>query len=186
LDLVGKPLVVYTGTFEQNQGLELLIRGASHVLAKFPQAIFLFVGGRPDQIDRLRGLATQHGVAGNFLFPGTRPLDEIPVYLAAGDILVSPRSEGTNTPLKIYSYMAAGKPIVATDLETHRQVLDERTALLVPATAEGLSQGIVTLLENSARREKLAQGARRLVEERYSYRSYLDKTRGVYDYVQSL
>lgn len=186
LNLRDNLLVVYTGTFEKNQGLELLIQKASQVVTEIPRAAYLFVGGRPDQIGRLRSLAEQHGIADSFIFPGIQPLEEIPIYLAAADVLVSPRSEGTNTPLKIYSYLAAGKAILATDMETHRQVLDEETALLVPPTAQGLAGGIRDLLTDRSRRDDLARGARQRVEEKYSYRSYLDKTRGVYEYLESL
>ena len=171
---------------EKNQGLELLIQEASQVVTEIPRAAYLFVGGRPDQIERLRSLTQQHGVAESFIFPGIQPLEEIPIYLAAADVLVSPRSEGTNTPLKIYSYLAAGKAILATDMETHRQVLDQETALLVPPTAQGLAGGIRDLLTDRSRRDGLARGARQRVEEKYSYRSYLDKTRGVYEYLDSL
>jgi glycosyltransferase involved in cell wall biosynthesis len=183
-DLTGRPLVVYTGTFEKNQGLEMLIHGADQVLSEFPRAAYLFVGGRPDQIARLRRLARQHGGDDHFVFPGTRPLEEIPVYLAAADVLVSPRSQGTNTPLKIYSYLAAGKPVVATDLETHRQVLDDRVARLVPPTAQGLADGIGEMLRDPSRARDLARAAGQLVGEKYSYRSYLDKTRQALDHLQ--
>ncbi len=184
LDLAGRPLVVYTGTFERNQGLELLIQGADRVLSEFPRAVYLFVGGRSDQIDRLRQLARRHGREDHFRFPGTRPLEEISIYLAAADVLVSPRSRGTNTPLKIYSYLAAGKPIVATDLETHRQVLDDQVALLVPPTAEGLARGIGDLLRDPARAGRLAGGARTRVREKYSYDSYVEKTRRVVEHLK--
>ena len=184
LGLDGRPLVVYTGTFEKNQGLELLIQGAGQVLSEFPRAAYLFVGGRPDQIDRLGRLAREQGREDHFIFPGTRPLEEIPVYLAAADVLVSPRSKGTNTPLKIYSYLASGKPIVATDLETHRQVLDDRVARLVPPTAEGLAGGIRDLLGDPSGARNLARAAGELVREKYSYRSYLNKTRRTLEHLQ--
>ena len=57
------------------------------------------------------------------IFAGERPASEIPAYLLASDVLVSPRSRGTNTPLKIYQYLRSGKAIVATRLLTHTQVL---------------------------------------------------------------
>jgi glycosyltransferase involved in cell wall biosynthesis len=177
LQAEGRWLVVYTGTFERNQGLDLLVRGAARVVVDFPQTIYLLVGGRPDQVERLRSLARSEGVTEHFLFPGTRPVEEIPVYLQAADVLVSPRPEGTNTPLKIYSYLAAGKPIVASDLKTHRQVLDEQTAQLVAPTPEGLAQGICLLLGDPARRDLLGRNARRLMDERYSYQAYLTRTR---------
>jgi len=184
LGLNGRPLVVYTGTFEKNQGLELLIQGAGEVLSEFPRAAYLFVGGRPDQIERLRRLARQHGRSDHFVFPGTCPLEEVPVYLAVADVLVSPRSQGTNTPLKIYSYLTSGKPIVATDLETHRQVLDDRVALLVPPTAQGLAGGIRELLRAPSRGRALARAAGELVRRKYSYRSYVDKTRRALEHLQ--
>ena len=184
LGLSERPVVVYTGTFEKNQGLEMLIQGAGQVLSEFPRAVYLFVGGRPDQIDRLRRLAQRQGREEHFVFLGTLPLEEVPVYLAAADVLVSPRSQGTNTPLKIYSYLAAEKPIVATDLETHHQVLDDRVARLVPPTAEGLAGGIRDLLRDRALAESLARAAGELVRERYSYRSYVDKTRRALEHLQ--
>jgi len=56
-------------------------------------------------------------------------------------VLVSPRSSGTNTPLKIYQYLRAGRPIVATRLLTHTQVLSDQTAILTPATAVDFAAG---------------------------------------------
>jgi glycosyltransferase involved in cell wall biosynthesis len=85
--------------------------------------------------------------------------------------------------LKIYSYLAAGKAILATDLETHRQVLDEQTALMVLPTASGLAGGLRGLLSDRSRREMLARGARKRVREKYSYRSYLEKTREVLEFL---
>ncbi len=64
---------------------------------------------------------------------GRRP--RFRAYLLAADVLVSPRSRGTNTPLKIYQYLRSGKPIVATRLLTHTQVLSDETAILTGATA---------------------------------------------------
>jgi len=179
-------VVVYTGTFEHNQGLDLLIQGATEVVTEFPLVVYVLVGGRPDQLEALRSLAAQQGVDRHFLFPGTQPLEEVPVFLEVADVLVSPRSQGTNTPLKIYSYLASGKPIVATDLETHRQVLDDQSAALVPPSAAGLAQGIRALLRDESLRESLGQRARQLVEEKYSYRSYLAKTQEVYNYLKAL
>ena len=74
-------------------------------------------------------------VGAQAIFTGYQPAREIPAFVEAADILASPRIAGTNTPLKIYSYLRAGKPIVATDLLTHTQVLDRETSLLVPPRA---------------------------------------------------
>ena len=71
------------------------------------------------------------------IFAGQRPAEEIPRFLDAADVLVSPRSTGTNTPLKIYQYLRSGRPIVATRLLTHTQVLDDDVAILTEPTPEG-------------------------------------------------
>ena len=81
---------------------------------------------------------------------------EIPAYLLAADVLVSPRSRGTNTPLKIYQYLRSGKPIVATRLLTHTQVLDDDTAILTGVSAAEFADGILSALENPG-----ARGGRR-------------------------
>jgi hypothetical protein len=70
------------------------------------------------------------GIEAVTVFAGERPAAEIPSYLLAADLLVSPRSRGTNTPLKIYQYLRSGKAIVATRLLTHTQVLSDQTAIL--------------------------------------------------------
>ena len=79
--------------------------------------------------------AARAGIEDATIFAGERPAEEIPAYLLAADVLVSPRSRGTNTPLKIYQYLRSGKPIVATRLLTHTQVLTDDTAVLTGATA---------------------------------------------------
>ena len=58
-------------------------------------------------------------------------------------MLVSPRIAGTNTPLKLYAYLKTGKPIVATDLPTHTQVLTSQTALLAPPDPRAFGQALL-------------------------------------------
>ena len=88
-------------------------------------------------------------------------------------MLVSPRSRGKNTPLKIYQYLRAGRPIVATDLLTHTQVLDATVAGLTDATPEAFGGGILRVLGDPARAARGRPGARALAETRYTYEAYL-------------
>lgn len=177
---IAGPVVLYTGTFEKNQGIDLLLDGVPRIVAACPAARVVVVGGEPAQVELARAAGARLDVSRQVLFTGQRPPEEMPVYVGLADILVSPRSSGTNTPLKIYSYLWSGKAIVATDLETHRQVLDETTALLVPATATAIADAIVALLRDPVRRHALGVAGRRVAEERYSYRVYLDKVRRAY------
>ena len=84
------------------------------------------------------------------MFAGERPAGDIPAYLLAADVLVSPRSRGTNTPLKIYQYLRSGRPIVATRLLTHTQVLSDETAILTGASAGEFAAGILSAIKNPA------------------------------------
>jgi glycosyltransferase involved in cell wall biosynthesis len=171
------PVVLYTGTFEAYQGLGLLFDAARYVVARRPEARFVLAGGESAQIEQARRAARAAGVERATLFAGRRPADEIPLFLDAADVLVSPRSSGTNTPLKIYQYLRCGKPIVATRLLTHTQVLDDDVAFLTDATPEGFGGGIVAALDDPVRAREVGRAARALAETKYSYEAYLGRTR---------
>jgi len=115
------------------------------------------------------------------IFAGQRPSEEIPAYLDAATCLVSPRSTGTNTPLKIYQYLRSNRPIVATRLLTHTQVLDDETSILTEPTPEGFGAGIVTAIRDGDRALRVARQAREMAEVKYSYEAYLEKTRTAVD-----
>jgi len=171
------PLVLYTGTFEAYQGLDLLFAAMAIVHRARPDARLVLAGGHPDQVARATEQARSVGIAAVTIFAGERPAAEIPAYLAAADTLVSPRSRGTNTPLKIYQYLRSGKPIVATRLLTHTQVLSDDTAFLTGATAAEFAAGILSALGDRARADAVGLNAQRLAETKYSYDAYLERTR---------
>jgi glycosyltransferase involved in cell wall biosynthesis len=79
--------------------------------------------------------------------------------------------------------LRAGKPIVATRLLTHTQVLDDEVAELTVAEPAAFGQGILTLIRDGQRAQSLANHARRRAEERYSYEHYLEKTRRALDFL---
>jgi glycosyltransferase involved in cell wall biosynthesis len=170
------PLVLYTGTFEAYQGLDLLFAAMAEVKKTRPDARLLLAGGKPEQVERARDDAKSAGVADVTLFAGERPAAEIPAYLAAATVLVSPRSNGTNTPLKIYQYLRSGRPIVATRLLTHTQVLSDETAVLTSATAAEFARGILSVLDHPDRAAAVAARARALADTKYTYAAYLERT----------
>jgi glycosyltransferase involved in cell wall biosynthesis len=173
----GTPIVLYTGTFEAYQGLDLLFDAMAHVREQRPNVRLLLAGGKPDQVERLRGEARAAGIEAVTVFAGERPASDIPAYLLACDVLVSPRSRGTNTPLKIYQYLRSGKPIVATRLLTHTQVLSDETAILTGTSPREFAAGILAALADPVRAAGIGQRARELAETKYSYEAYLERTR---------
>ncbi len=114
--------------------------------------------------------------ADDVVFTGYQPARDIAAYVAAADVLASPRIAGTNTPLKIYSYLRAARPIVATDLLTHTQVLTRETSLLVPPQPEAFAGAIERLLDDPALADRLAQAAAELARSRYSREEYVART----------
>jgi glycosyltransferase involved in cell wall biosynthesis len=173
----GTPLVVYTGTFEAYQGLDLLFSAMRVVLAARADARLLLAGGHPDQVERARGEAERAGIGPATVFVGERPAEEIPSYLAAANVLVSPRSRGKNTPLKIYQYLRAGRPIVATNLLTHTQVLNPGVAELTDPTPAAFAAGILHVLQDREHAFRLGAGATRLADTVYTYEAYVERTR---------
>jgi glycosyltransferase involved in cell wall biosynthesis len=171
------PIVLYTGTFEAYQGLDLLFAAMAIVRRTRPDARLVLAGGRADQVTKARGQAAAAGIEDVTLFAGERPAAEIPAYLLAADLLVSPRSRGTNTPLKLYQYLRSGKAIVATRLLTHTQVLNDDTAILTGVTPQEYADGILAGLTDPARAAVIGRQARELAETKYSYAAYLEKTR---------
>jgi glycosyltransferase involved in cell wall biosynthesis len=171
------PLVLYTGTFEAYQGLDLLFDAMSLVQRSRPDARLVLAGGKPDQVAAAREQARAAGVGEVTVFAGERPAGEIPAYLLAADVLVSPRSRGTNTPLKIYQYLRSGKPIVATRLLTHTQVLDDQTAVLTDTSTQAYADGILAALNDPVRAAAIGAAAQRLAATKYSYDAYLERTR---------
>jgi glycosyltransferase involved in cell wall biosynthesis len=147
------------------------------VVARRPDARLVLAGGRPDQIAAAQRNAAAAGLAGATIFAGQRPAEEIPAFLDAADVLVSPRSLGTNTPLKIYQYLRSGRPIVATRLLTHTQVLDDDVAILAEPTAESFGAAILAAIEDPDRARAVGGRARQLAETKYSYEAYLARTR---------
>ncbi len=174
-----QPVVLYTGTFEQYQGLDLLLEASVRLKARVPDAAVLVVGGAPDQVARLSARAQEAGAP--LVLTGQRPPADVPHFVDAADALVSPRISGTNTPLKIYSYLRSGRPIVATNLRTHTQVLTPDSAVLVDPTPEALADGLAQVLTNREAASRVAAAAQRLAEDRYSRQSYLTRTRRAYD-----
>ncbi|MGE4083607.1 MAG: glycosyltransferase [Vicinamibacterales bacterium] len=169
------PIVLYTGTFEAYQGLDLLLEAAVRLQTSHPRARVLIVGGSPEQVAAAQARAAALGAA-HVVFTGQQPAREIPAFVAAAAVLASPRIRGTNTPLKIYSYLRSGVPIVATDLLTHTQVLSPEVARLVPPEPGPFAAALGSLLDDPVSGQALAAAARRLSDARYSREVYLGRT----------
>jgi glycosyltransferase involved in cell wall biosynthesis len=181
----GRKIVLYAGTFEHYQGLDLLLESISIVARQRSDVLFLLIGGVAKLTEFYRDKAEKMGVSSSTLLMEKIPASEVRHFQEMSDVLVSPRKSGTNTPLKIYSYLRSGKPIVATNLITHTQVLTPEISILTEPNPESFAKGILQALEDPEI-SNLTKRAMRVAEEKYSYKEYVSKVAQLYSYVEML
>ena len=174
-----RQIIVYAGTLESYQGIDILIVAFKNVVNRNPNAFLLIVGGAPAQVEHYLAIANNYGLSDNVIFTGRVPQSLAKHYSSLASVLVSPRKAGTNTPLKIYEQIASGIPLVATDIYSHTQVLDTRTAFLVKPEPEDMARGILEALDNNGNRQFVVENAKKLYERRYSRAVYLEKMKNL-------
>lgn len=176
----GGPIMMYVGNLEPHQGIYLLLRTHARVIAQQPDCHLVVIGGIPAHIRHYTRLAGRLGVQSRTHFLGPRPTAHLGHFLSQAHFVVSPRTMGENTPMKIYSYLDSGRPVLATRLPTHTQVMDDRVAMLADPTPEGMASGALALLEDPDLCRRLADRARQHVAENYSREAYERKLGGFY------
>jgi len=167
----GEKILVYTGNFQYYQGIPLLLYSLTR-LADRPIKLVL-VGGKGKELEETRALVREMGLEDKTVFIGQVAPDEVPRYVEVADALVSPRTSGTNTPLKIYSFLKSGKPLVATRLWTHTQVLDDSVALLADPSPERMAESIEAALFSDEGRRR-ARAAKEKANREYTEERYLE------------
>ena len=178
-----KRIVVYAGTLESYQGIDILIEAFSKVVQTYTDAFLLIVGGQPHQVKYYKERANKNGLEDFSLFTGKVPQQLAKYYISKASVLVSPRSEGTNTPLKIYEQINSGIPLVATNIYSHTQVLNDKVAFLVQPKPDCMAVGICEALKPNGKGLVIAQNAKRLYESQYDRGAYEAKMRSIFQYI---
>jgi len=174
------PLMLYVGNLEHYQGVDLLVAAMAHSSIPLTRGRLVVVGGSDAAVAAAKVNADRLGVSDRVRFTGPAPLAHLPWLLRQADILCSPRLIGKNTPMKIYSYMAAGKPILATRIESHTQVLDDRSAMLVDPDPVSVANGIALLAHDRALGARLGAAAAHLAQKHYDPASFERRVRRAY------
>jgi glycosyltransferase involved in cell wall biosynthesis len=162
------PILLYVGNLEPYQGIDLLIESFALVKDHPSNPYLVIIGGTPTSIAQYTAKAQALDCSAQVLFLGPRPVSDLHEYLSAADILVSPRTQGNNTPMKIYSYLHSGKALVATDLPTHRQVLNDSISVLAAASPQAFALGLSRLLDNPEFRSELGARAQETAQRLYT------------------
>ena len=176
-------VIGYVGTFFNWHGLEETVEASRKILQAAPDTRFLMVGPYFEDTARL---AEKHGVSPSFIFTGPVDYSDVPKYINAADILIAPynpnKSElrakyGLGSPLKVFEYMACGKPVITTCVEPITKVIrDGETGLLIPpGDSEALANAILMLMRDAVMAERMGAEALREVENNYSWKSLVEK-----------
>ncbi len=177
-------IILYIGNLEHYQGIDLLIKSFALAKKACDDIHLIIIGGTEGHIKKYKKLTKDFNVNNSVSLIGPRPVKSLSNYLAQGDILASPRIEGENTSMKIYSYLLAGKPIIATDLPTHTQILNDSLALLSAPTVQDFAVGIKELLENPTYSNSIAKNAKNEAEQKYTFKVFSNTLNTLYDNVE--
>ncbi|OLE50707.1 MAG: hypothetical protein AUG51_26515 [Acidobacteria bacterium 13_1_20CM_3_53_8] len=157
----------------------MFLRAAKQVSAAVPEAAFV-LAGEGELMESLRGLATELGIERDAFFIGR--CDHVPELLAVSDVCVlTSKAEGFSN--SILEYMAAARPVVATDVGGAREVIEEGESgyLVSSGDDERLATRIIALLREPERAREMGMRGRRIVEEKFSCAVQLERTEEMYD-----
>ncbi|GAB5046713.1 glycosyltransferase family 4 protein [Thermodesulfovibrio sp. TK110] len=167
--------ICYTGSLYQWKGVDILISAMKYL----PDEKLLIIGGG-DRLNELKKLVMEEDISNRVIFTGYVPHSLIPEYLSKAKIAVLPNvAEGPSqfsSPLKLFEYMAAGIPIVASDLPVFKEVLqNEETAIFFETgNPKALADAIKKVLDSKELAEKLSKNAKKNAEN-YTYEKRAEK-----------
>lgn len=174
---------LYIGNLEHYQGIDLLIEGLVKVETDIPYKVAL-IGGSDDSIEHYKSKSKNLGVLDKIKFLGKRPFDQLPFLLKQADILFSPRTKGKNTPMKVYSYLASGVPVLASNIGSHTQAMTSNDVKLFDPNPDSFALNFKELLESENERIRLGEAGKKLAEENYSLTSYKNKLNKIYQWIE--
>jgi glycosyltransferase involved in cell wall biosynthesis len=178
-------IVMYVGNLESYQGIDLLLHGFALAVQQFSAVDLFVIGGEVVDIEAYAKLAAELGLAKRVHFLGPRPVKALSYYLNQADILASPRIKGKNTPMKIYSYLGSGKAVIATNLETHTQVLTDQISMLVDPTPQAFANGLLALVQNDVLRQSLGEAGQQMIRDNFSLSTFRQRAHNLLDWVQA-
>ncbi len=172
-------LIGAVGRMEAQKGFKYFIQALPRIARSIPSARFV-IAGDGELRPQLEEQARQAGAAGYTHFIGFQR--DVPSVLAALDIFVMP-SLWEGLPLSLIEALAAGKPIVATDIEGNREVVDDgETGLIVPpADSSSLADAVIALAADRPRAARLAQNAKAAARQRFSEQRMVQEILAQYD-----
>jgi glycosyltransferase involved in cell wall biosynthesis len=173
-------MLLYAGNFSAYQGIELLLESFVKASASNPRLLLVCVGATDQQDAERLAARLPEPLRERLRVLSRQPRALMPAWLAAADCLVSLRTQGDNVPLKLFEYMAAGKPIIATTGPAHQPLLNEARAYLCAADIDGVAQAMHEVFEDPERARRLAARAGAYAERHFSWSRFRELVAGIY------
>ena len=185
-------LICFVGSFLPWQGVEDMVEAFSLAVRRIPHIKLLIIGdinpefkGGPKLKRNLVTMIKRLGLESKVIFAGRVPYERVPIYINASDVCIvaQTRSRSGYSPLKLFEYMACGKPLVATDVDGIREVVRESNCgvLVPPQDTVKLADAILKLLKNANLMTRFGENGLRCVTEKYTWESLARKTLEVCD-----
>ncbi len=175
-----KKIAMYVGHLYSWKGAHVVMAAAEQAAKEKRDIVFVFVGGTASDLKKYQSIVAERHLS-NVLLVGHQEKKNIPHYIKAADVLLLPNTEENTesvrytSPIKMFEYMASGVPIVASNLPSLREVLDDATAFFVkPGDVHSLLHGISAVFSNSNTAQTKAKKAYEKVQE-YTWSTYAKK-----------
>lgn len=168
-------IVLFVGSMESlhdYKNVDLLIEAFAHS----DVADRLVLVGEGDNRDTYRAAAREEGIADRVEFPGYVPEADLPAYYSAADVFVLASDQVESFGIVLLEAMACGTPVVATDIRGVRDVVDDAGTVVQPGSSRALTEGIETVLTNSA-----SFDVREYVVNQYAQPTVISRIAGIYD-----
>ena len=180
-----RPIIPYIGQLTVRKCYDMVIEAMPAVVARYPEASFVFVTHNPEQRANLQAMAAERGVASNLHFLGMIDEDQKLALLRTSDLLPFPtRYEGFGLPL--LEGMAAGTPVISTDIPVVNEIVrDGENGLLIPYDdSAALARAMLSVLGTPELRARLVAGGQRSLAERFDPQALAEQVIEVYRSVQ--
>jgi glycosyltransferase involved in cell wall biosynthesis len=192
--LGSSPVVGYVGTFQEWHGMSELVGAAQELLQGRDDIRFLMVG---PYYTRTQQRVAAAGISRSFIFTGPVQYEQVPNYMNASDVLVAPynpesivsteqvRRHGLGSPLKVFEYMAVGKPVVTTDVKPISDPIQDGVNgyLIPPGNSKALSTAILGILADRQQAESIGAAGRQSVIANYSWTIVAKQLCGIFESV---
>jgi len=172
-------VIVYIGNFAHYQGISLLMTSIPLIIRSYPDVVFLMAGADESSMQSMSMRHADLIKQGHLVLLTRQPRSRTIDLLEIAELGVSPRLRGANLPLKVFDYLAAGLPVVATDIDAHRP-LRGKGLLLASPTPEGFAEALTSLLENPLLAHKYSETARCCAEKELSWPAFRERVLRIY------